>query len=161
MPIQAFDPLAHATPETIAIPGLNDVTSAVATFDRDARKLYVVAAQQLVTVDVATRSFTTRSLASPEILFVEFDPVTRSLIGATAGAGVPLVRIDPASGATTPLLTTGAASAIRASSAFDPHRRELYFLSGTSQVVTVSLVTQAVTTRTFALAATALLVLRR
>lgn len=153
MPITRFDPLAYETPEVIVTPGLNGITSAVATMDRDTRMLYVIASQQLVTVDLATKSFTTRPLSSPEILFVEFDPLSHSLIAATSGAGVPLVRIDPASGSTTPILTTGAAGAVRASSTFDPRRRELYFLSGTSQVVTVSLGTQTVTTTPLSTAA--------
>lgn len=141
--------------QPLVVTGLTQATSGLNTFDPVQRRLFLlrgaIGTQELVIVDLNLRTIAFRSIAlAPPFgyTFFEWDPSTGRVLALTNQPGLPVVSIDPATGAVQQLLTTGAGDANGGINAYDPATRRLFFLTGgnnAQNIVTVHLNTSSVT----------------
>ncbi len=131
-----------ATP--IVSTGAASLVGTPITFDPLTGRLFFISGDPaLYTVDVVSRTSSHVALANC-CPMLTFDPVSRTLYGVITGTtGVDVVKIDPASGASTLVVSTGATSLVGGVIAFDPTARHLFFESSGS-LYTVDLATNNV-----------------
>ena len=152
-PVIKINP-ATGTAQTVISTGAPTPDFGLGTFDPLHRRLFFLdgpsGSQSLIIVDLNALTVTAKPIAMPaSYLFLEYDAANDRVLSVTSAASAPIVSINPSTGATLTLLSTGASSPDFGLSAFDPIARRLYFLDGpigAQSVVTLNLATQAAST---------------
>ncbi len=118
-------------------------------FDAARQRLYFVSGSgvQLESFDLRTGNIAV--IPGPTRLYdaVEYDSLTDRIIAVVTMFPVPVVSIDPASGAATPIATVNTTAIRFGVSAIDVPGRRFFFLTGNApdEITTVNLATQNVT----------------
>ena len=155
IPVVSIDPI-NGNVQPLITTGLSGVRFEVSSYDVARRRLFLLSEtggeSQLIVVDLLHSSVTVQPLHTPDsFLFFEYDPLTDRVLAATTAPGVPIVSINPSTGAVQPLVTTGFTGGVRFEvSAFDSLRRRLFLLGdsgGTPQLIAVDLGNNSVDVR--------------